>query len=95
MAIQPVGGSSGGLPAPAGSGEGSRGFVDEITRMIQSVNQDQAKASGAIEQLVVEGEGSIHDAMIAMSKAEGSFRLLMAMRNRLVDAVNQLLQTQV
>jgi flagellar hook-basal body complex protein FliE len=30
-----------------------------------------------------------------MSKAEGSFRLAMQLRNRVVEAVNQLLQTQV
>jgi flagellar hook-basal body complex protein FliE len=63
--------------------------------MLRSVNQDQIGAAGAIERLMVDGEGSIHEAMIEMSKAEGSFRLLMTMRNRLMEAVNRLLQTQV
>jgi flagellar hook-basal body complex protein FliE len=63
--------------------------------MLRGVNQDQIDAAAAIDRLMVEGEGSIHEAMIAMSKAEGSFRLLMEMRNRLIDAVNRLLQSQV
>jgi flagellar hook-basal body complex protein FliE len=63
--------------------------------MIQDVNRDQVEASQTMKRLLVHGEGSIHEAMMAASKAEGSFRLLMTMRNRLIDAVNRLLQTQV
>ncbi len=47
-----------------------------------------------MKRIVVDGEGSIHEAMTAMSNAEGSFRLLMEMRNRLVDGINRLLQTR-
>jgi flagellar hook-basal body complex protein FliE len=95
MAIQPVGNSpSSGLEIKDGA-QGTGRFVDDLSRMLRSVNQDQLDASRAIERLMVDGEGSIHEAMIEMTKAEGSFRLLMTMRNRLIDAVHRLLQTQV
>jgi flagellar hook-basal body complex protein FliE len=77
---------------PAQSG-GER-FAEALGEMLRNVNQDQLDASGKIRELVQEGKGSIHEAMVAMSSAEASFRLLMEMRNRAVAAVNTLLQTQ-
>jgi flagellar hook-basal body complex protein FliE len=41
----------------------------------------------------VEGKGSIHEAMVAITNAEGSFRLMMEIRNRLVLGINQLLES--
>jgi flagellar hook-basal body complex protein FliE len=95
MAIQPVGSSPSSALEAKDSTRGAGSFVDDLSRMLRSVNQDQIGAAQAIDRLMVDGEGSIHEAMIEMSKAEGSFRLLMTMRNRLIDAVNRLLQTQV
>jgi flagellar hook-basal body complex protein FliE len=93
MAIQPVGVAPGQAGAKPERASGT-GFVQDLTRMIQEANQSQVDAAHTAEQLMVNGEGSIHDAMLAMSKADGSFRLLMEMRNRLVDAVQRLLQAQ-
>ena len=61
--------------------------------MIQDVNGDQVVAAEQIQKLAVEGEGSIHEAMVAMSHAEGSFRLMMEVRNRIVQGINELLRT--
>ena len=94
MAIQPVGSSASSAPEIKDGIQGTGRFVDDLTRMLRSVNEDQIGAARAIDRLMIEGEGSIHEAMIEMSKAEGSFRLLMTMRNRLVDAINRLLQAQ-
>ena len=52
-------------------------------------------AAKKIKGLTVDGEGSIHETMVAMSNAEGSFRLMMEIRNRMIEAVNRLLQTQL
>ncbi len=91
MAVSPVGGVSGQAPAIRAPDEG-KGFVDDLVRILREANQTQIDAAHTAEKLVVKGEGSIHEAMLAMSKAEGSFRLLMEMRNRLVAAVQRLLQ---
>jgi flagellar hook-basal body complex protein FliE len=94
MAIGAIG-SGGAGPLPVGQAEGGgQGFASALTRMLDDANRDQVAAAGEAQRLV-EGQGSIHEAMIAMSKAEGSFALMMEMRNRLIAAVNQLLQTQV
>jgi flagellar hook-basal body complex protein FliE len=94
MAIQPVGSSpSSGLEVKDTT-QGAQRFADDLSRMLRSVNQDQIDASQAIERLMVKGDGSIHEAMVEMSKAEGSFRLLMVVRNRLVAAINRLMEAR-
>jgi flagellar hook-basal body complex protein FliE len=95
MALEPIAGS--GIRSAAelqqSNGEGE-GFVDTITRVLKEANADQLEASQRMQDLAVHGKGSIHEAMIAMSSAEGSFRMLMEMRNRLIEGVNKLLETR-
>ena len=95
MAIDPIG-ARGLLPTSGQVSEpGGERFADALGKLLRDVNHDQLDAARKAEDLLVSGKGSIHDAMLAMSRAEGSFRLLMEMRNRLVDGLNRLLQAQV
>jgi flagellar hook-basal body complex protein FliE len=80
--------------APTAPGGGET-FADAITRVLQEANQEQISASQTAKELLVDGRGTIHDAMIALDKADSSFRLLMEMRNRLIDGVHQLLDTRL
>lgn len=99
MAIDPIGttgvGRGFGSDDDAVVSRGGERFAQAMTRVFKEANRDQVEASKKIQELVVEGKGSIQDTMLAMSSAEGSFRLLMEMRNRLVSAVNRILQTRV
>ena len=95
MALDPIAGS-GIRSAELGLQKGveGEGFVDTIARVLQEANADQVEASQRMTDLAVHGKGSIHEAMIAMSSAEGSFRMLMEMRNRVIEGVNKLLETR-
>lgn len=99
MAVNPIGtpGTGRGLGSDDDAivSRGGEHFAQAMTRVFKEANSDQLKASEKIHDLVVEGKGSIQDTMLAMSNAEGSFRLLMEMRNRLLSAVNRILQTRV
>ena len=75
-------------------GRGGESFAAAITGLLQEANQDQVDASGKVIDLTVRGKGDIHDAMVAVESAESSFRLLMEMRNRLIEGVSRLLETQ-
>jgi flagellar hook-basal body complex protein FliE len=74
---------------PSGGGA----FAKALAEMVQDVNGDQVIAAESIRSLAIDGEGSIHEAMVAISRAEGSFRLMMEVRNRIVQGVNELLRT--
>ena len=93
MAIEAIGSRPTAIELPGTETRGGESFAAAVTRLIQDVNRDQIEAARKIEDLTVNGTGTIHETMIAMSKAEGSFRLLMEMRNRIIDGVNQLLQS--
>ena len=83
------------FPTETEAQPGGERFASALKQHLLDVNRDQVVAAQKIREFAVDGEGSIQEAMIAMSKAEGSFRLLMEMRNRMVQAVNRLLQTRV
>lgn len=94
MAINPIGAGNVTSQGTERSERGGERFAASLAEFLKDVNSDQTEAAKEIKRLVVDGEGSVHEAMAAMTKAEGSFRLLMEMRNRLVDGINRLLQTR-
>ena len=95
MAIEGIGLEPSLFPTETEPKPGGERFSTALGEYLLDVNRDQVVAAKKIREFAIDGEGSIQEAMVAMSKAEGSFRLLMEMRNRMVQAVNRLLQTRV
>ena len=95
MAVDPISADAFADPARFAQKTGGESFAETVTRVLKQANSDQVSAAKKIKELSVEGEGSIHETMVAMSNAEGSFRLMMEIRNRMIEAVNRLLQTQL
>jgi len=93
MQIDEVGGHAPSLRVGETAPSGGGSFARALTEMVQNVNSDQVAAADQIRALAVDGEGSIHEAMVAISRAEGSFRLMMEVRNRIVQGVHELLRT--
>ena len=93
MQIDDVRGNARALLSGETTPSGGSSFAKALTEMVQNVNSDQVVASDQIRALALDGEGSIHEAMVAISRAEGSFRLMMEVRNRIVQGVNELLRT--
>jgi flagellar hook-basal body complex protein FliE len=106
-AIGPLGpsewsvGSVGGLApgGPAGNSSvnptGSGSFGDTLTGAINSLEQTQVNASNTAQQLAT---GQITDptqAIVSVENASLAMDLASQVRTKLVDAVNQVFQTQV
>ena len=70
-------------------------FNAHLNDAIGDVNELQQKAAQAIEQLVGEGKGDLQDTMIALEKADVSFRLMMQIRNKVLDAYQEIMRMQV
>ena len=71
---------------------GGTDFVHTLNETMQKVEALQTEAEKQVEQLV-SGQGSdIHSAMIAVEKANLSFQLMMQVRNKIVDAYQQISQ---
>lgn len=69
---------------------------DEILKTaFQNVSGLQKEANQAIQRLAVDGSVNVHQTMIAMEKANLSFRLMLQIRNKLVDAYQEVMRMQV
>lgn len=76
--------------------EGAHGsFRKVLQTSIAEVNQLQHEADRSIEQLIAGRSRNLHETMIAMEKADISFRLMMELRNKIIEAYNEVMRMQV
>ena len=78
-----------------GSEKGDGSFATVLKSSLTEVNQMQQKADAAITALATGDKVSLHDTMIAMEQADVSFRLMMQVRNKIVEAYQEILRMQV
>jgi len=95
MSIQGIGGSSSGFDAggiglsksrPDESGSFEKIFQD----LVQEANQTAGRSDQLVEQLARGEPTDIHSVMVAMSEADLSFRMLVEVRNRLIDSYQEI-----
>ncbi|MBM9615160.1 flagellar hook-basal body complex protein FliE [Desulfobulbus rhabdoformis] len=70
-------------------------FGDVLSSLIQTTNTAQQQADNAVEQLHAGGEQSLHDAMLSMEKADISLRYMVQVRNKALDAYQEVMRMQV
>jgi flagellar hook-basal body complex protein FliE len=86
-----------GTPAtsPARSIAGSD-FSSSLDAALKAVDQDQSRAGELQRQFALENPNvSLEDAMVAMSKSSISFAAAVQVRNRLVQAYEQIMTMQI
>ncbi|MFQ5693225.1 MAG: flagellar hook-basal body complex protein FliE [Nitrospinota bacterium] len=95
MRVQAAQGAAQQKPGRPETEKTGKDFSDILKEAVAEVDSLQKEAAQAIEKLVV-GEGeSIHEAMIAMEKANLSFRMLMQVRNKVLAAYREVMRMQV
>lgn len=78
------------------SAEGKNSTFSKILgNLINQVNDLQNKADEAIQKLVSGEAESIHQVMIAVEKADLTFRLMMEIRNKLIQAYQEIMRMQM
>jgi flagellar hook-basal body complex protein FliE len=79
----------------AGTEPASADFGQVLRDSLAEVNRLQQEADTAVESLAT-GKGlSLHETMIALEKADLSFRLMMQVRNKIVEAYREIMSMQV
>ena len=71
-----------------------QGFSDSLTRLLGSVEATGHEANAAVTRML-DGSGDVHEAMIAMQRAEMTFQLTMQVRNKLVQAYQTIMRMPV
>ena len=78
-----------------GAEEGGASFAETLTESLDKVNDLQKEADVAIEDFATGKTRNIHETMIAVNKADLAFRLTMQVRNKIVEAYQEVMRTQV
>jgi flagellar hook-basal body complex protein FliE len=74
---------------------GGAGFGNLIDDLLSKVNDQQVAADQAVKDLAMGQTDNMHGVMLAVSKADLSFRLFLEIRNRLSEALQQIMQMQI
>ncbi len=85
------------LPGEAADGAQSPGaanFADELGKAIGSIEEAQLDSDREAGKVAL-GGGNLHEAAIALQKADISMRLAMKVRNKVVDAYQEVMRMSV
>jgi flagellar hook-basal body complex protein FliE len=74
---------------------GGSQFGSVLKDAILDINKLQNDADKSIAKVQLEDAGSIHEAMIALEKAGISFQVMMQVRNKILDAYQEVMRMQV
>ncbi len=84
---------SGGIGQEAKSTD--KTFGSMLKNSINEVNRLQSDANTSIIKLQSDQSASIHETMIAMEKASISFQTMLTVRNKVVEAYQEIMRLQV
>lgn len=70
------------------------GFVETLKQQVQQVDDMQKYADRSVNELATGGKKPLHQVMIDVEKADISFRMLMAVRGKIVNAYQEVMRMQ-
>jgi flagellar hook-basal body complex protein FliE len=80
-------------PSPSGQ-SAAPGFADLVGKMVESVQSSDTKANTALTDML-DGKADVHDAMIAMQQSDLTMQLTVQVRNKLVQAYQEIMRMPV
>ena len=87
-----------GMDAPSSTsdaGSNATSFADILHNSVEKVNTMQTQADQAVANLVAGRTKNIHETMLAIERADSSLKLMMQVRNKILDAYKEIMRMQV
>jgi flagellar hook-basal body complex protein FliE len=81
-------------PASGSASPQKSAFMETLETAIDHVQQLQGQADSKVEAMLQGNGVDVHSTMIAVEKADLSFQLMMQVRNKIVQAYQQISQMQ-
>jgi flagellar hook-basal body complex protein FliE len=95
MAIEAIASGLAGAMSPAAASEGAaEGFAASLGRLVAGTEAAGANANQAVGAML-DGTGDVHDAMIALQRADLTLQLTVQIRNKLVSAYQEIMRMPV
>jgi flagellar hook-basal body complex protein FliE len=70
-------------------------FSAVLLDSLKEVNKLQVESNTSIQELAAGKKENIHETMIAIEKASISFQMMMQIRNKIIEAYDQLMKTSM
>ncbi|RMF96461.1 MAG: flagellar hook-basal body complex protein FliE [Candidatus Schekmanbacteria bacterium] len=70
-------------------------FSDTIKNMINEVEKYQKEADISVQKFALGENRNIHETMIALQKADVSFKLMMQIRNKVLSAYQEIMKMPI
>lgn len=91
-AFQQRGGANG---ANTNAADGGPDFKNVLLNTLGEVNKAQQEADKATEELATGERSDVENVILATQKADNAFRMLQALRNKVVEAYDEIKQVRV
>jgi flagellar hook-basal body complex protein FliE len=83
-----------GMQVPSEATQGVS-FSDMLRSSVDQVNTQQVQADQSIDNLIAGRSKNIHETMLAVERADSSLKLMMQVRNKILDAYKEIMRMQV
>jgi len=83
-----------GIKTAATGGADANAFAESLNKLIENVDQTATVANVAVTNMVNK-QGDVHEAMIALQKAETALQLTVQVRNKLVQAYQDVMRMPI
>lgn len=83
-----------GFTRPTAASAGGEGFSSMLKSAVEQVDEFHSQAAKQMGELLGGGNVDVHSAMIAVEKADLSFQLMMQVRNKVVQAYQEVSRMQ-
>ena len=74
---------------------GTGAFGKVVQKFIDDTNTQQLNADMSVEKLATGQSDSVHETMLALTKADLSLRVFMEVRNKVIDAYQEVMRMQL
>lgn len=81
--------------AQSAGGAGINSFSQMLEKTLGEVNRDQIEADHAIRETIAGRNKNIHETLLAVERADTSLKLMMQVRNKVLDAYREIMRMQV
>jgi flagellar hook-basal body complex protein FliE len=73
---------------------GAGAFAESLSKLVENVDETSAEANEAITNMV-DKTGDVHEAMIALQRAEAALQLTVQVRNKFVQAYQDIMRMPI
>jgi flagellar hook-basal body complex protein FliE len=85
------------VPTPSATpgADAPKSFADTLKDAVNDVNQAQKEADVKMQELATGKNHNIHDVMLTAEKADISLKLMVQVRNKIIEAYQEIMKMQV